>query len=524
MSTDVKVSLVIRTFNEEKHIGKLLSEIAKQDTSFNFETIIVDSGSNDRTLDIVSNFNVRLVRITPEQFTFGRSLNLGIEAALGEFCVMTSAHCYPTHKYWLENIVGPFENKNCSIVYGKQMGINETKYSEQQIFARWFPEVSDPKTKLPFCNNANCAIRRKDWLVRKFDEELTGLEDMDYAKSCHQRGHDIAYRADASVYHIHDETPTQIMNRYYREALAYRAIYKHETFSFTDFLKFFFMNIVGDYVHALQDGVFWKNIFEIPQFRFLQFWGTYKAHRQNKPISQDMQRRIFYPRRPQLFRSRPISQNIDQKISFIDITHPLIEDFPVWPGSIPFEIHHLRNYDTAQQRDSEIKLNVHTGTHIDAPVHFVKDGGDISQISLEQLNGKALVMECYDRKVIDVDYFTSNTIPDDVSRILLKTLNSNNFGAGKAFDKNFVAITAAAADWLVKRQIRVIGIDGPSIQLFHDPNNRTHEILLGANVIIVEGLNLKHAEKGIHKFICMPLKVPKAEGIPARAVLFNGEF
>ena len=123
-----------------------------------------------------------------------------------------------------------------------------------------------------------------------------------------------------------------------------------------------------------------------------------------------------------------------------------------------------------------------------------------------------------------MDFFSSSSIPEDVTRILLKTLNSNNFAVGRQFDKNFVAITAAAADWLVNRQIRVIGIDGQSIQLFHDTNNRTHEILLGVNVIIVEGLNLKNAEKGIHKFICMPLKVPKGEGIPARAVLLNGEF
>tara|TARA_R110002072_G_scaffold1989_3_gene16442 strand:+ start:3324 stop:4895 length:1572 start_codon:yes stop_codon:yes gene_type:complete len=519
-----KASLIIRTFNEEKHIGKLLSEISRQQTTFPYEVIIVDSGSNDRTLDIVSEFETKLIKITPEQFTFGFSLNVGIDAAEGDYCIMTSAHCYPSTVHWIENIVKPFEeNDNCAIVYGKQLGIDETKYSEQQIFSRWFPELSNNKTNLPFCNNANCAIRKSDWVTRKFDEELTGLEDLDYARHFHNMKKDIAYRADAGVYHIHDETPKQIMNRYYREALAYKAIYKNETFYFFDFIKFFTMNVFGDYLHAIQDGVFFRNLFDIPLFRFLQFWGTYKAHRFNRPISKEMQKRIFYPRKPRF--NKKINKNgSNSNVTFVDITHPMTANMPVWPGSRSFAITELKNHVDDNFMESEVSFNLHTGTHLDAPAHFVKDGGDVTSICLNQLNGSAFVIECLDRKEIDAHFFQNTFIPKGTSRVLLKTLNSTHFAPGKEFNKQFVAITSDAAKWLVENGIEVIGIDGPSIQLFHDKNNLTHEVLLNAKAIIVEGLNLKDVSPGQHKFLCLPLKIQKAEGVPVRATLLQGNF
>jgi rhamnosyltransferase len=519
-----QVSVIIRTFNEEKHIGKLLSEVTSQKTSFPFEIIIVDSGSTDKTLDIISHFEVKLIQITPQEFTFGRSLNIGINAAQGDFCVMTSAHCYPVNQNWIENIVKPFENPNCSIVFGKQVGIDQTKYSERQIFNKWFPELNNDKTNIPFCNNANCAIRRSDWVHRKFDEELTGLEDMDYAKYWHNLKKDIAYRADAPVYHIHDETPKQIMNRYYREALAYKSIYKDQTFYFFDFLKFFFLNVFGDYFYALQDGALIRNFIEIPHFRLLQFWGTYKAHRLNKPISTEMQRRIFYPTRPSFLKKKPIKREIQDNYKFIDITHPLSENLPVWPGSKKFAITRLKTHEKDNFTESEISLNLHTGTHLDAPLHFVEGGFDAEEISLVKLNGEVLVMECMDRKEIGIDFFENSKIPRHIHRILLKTLNVNIYGPSKIFDPNFVAITPHAAKWLVDNGISVVGIDGPSIQLFHDPNNRTHEILLGAETIVIEGLNLKNVSPGPYKLICLPLKIPKAEGVPARAVLLQGQL
>lgn len=179
MNFNKDISIIIRTFNEEKHIGKLLEETNKQSISSDiFEIILVDSGSTDSTVEIAKRFNVVLVQISPEDFSFGYSLNRGIEKSNGELCVFTSAHCYPVNEYWLENLISPFKDDKIALVYGKQRGNNSTRFSEHQVFAKWFPENSMKYQDHPFCNNANAAIRKSIWKGNKYNERLTGLEDI----------------------------------------------------------------------------------------------------------------------------------------------------------------------------------------------------------------------------------------------------------------------------------------------------------------------------------------------------------
>ena len=119
-------SIVIRAFNEEKHIGRLLTGIMKQ-TIQDREIILVDSGSTDATPEIAANFPVKIVQINPEEFTFGRSLNKGVAAAIGEFVVIISAHCYPVYPDWLEQLLKPFEDPQIVVCYGKQRGSETTE-------------------------------------------------------------------------------------------------------------------------------------------------------------------------------------------------------------------------------------------------------------------------------------------------------------------------------------------------------------------------------------------------------------
>ncbi|WP_416672062.1 glycosyltransferase family 2 protein [Egbenema bharatensis] len=172
-----KCSIVIRCYNEEQHIGRLLSGLVQQ-TVQDIEMIVVDSGSTDATVAIASQYPIKLVSIRPEDFSFGRSLNLGCEAATGEFIVIASAHVYPVYKDWLEQLLKPFASPDIALVYGKQRGNEITKYSEHQVFATWFPDRSNPHQSHPFCNNANAAIRRLLWEQVPYDETLTGLEDL----------------------------------------------------------------------------------------------------------------------------------------------------------------------------------------------------------------------------------------------------------------------------------------------------------------------------------------------------------
>ena len=170
-SKSPRCSLVIRAYNEEKHIGRLLWGIMQQ-TVKDVEIILVDSGSTDATTAIAGRFPVSILHIPPEDFTFGRSLNLGIAHANGEFIVIASAHVYPVYPDWLEKLLEPFQNPDVALVYGKQRGEINSKFSEQQIFAHWFPEQSQTLQQHPFCNNANAAIRRSIWQGHPYDESL----------------------------------------------------------------------------------------------------------------------------------------------------------------------------------------------------------------------------------------------------------------------------------------------------------------------------------------------------------------
>ena len=243
----MKISIVIRCFNEEKHIGRLLKGIMEQDHE-DVEIIVVDSGSTDDTVKIAKQYPVKLVPIRPQDFSFGYALNVGCEAATGEVLLFASAHVYPVYNDWLSLMLAPFSDEKVALVYGKQRGDHRNKYSEHQIFRKWFPEESNLNQKHPFCNNANCAIRRDLWLIQPYDETLTGLEDLDWAKKIQAKGHHIAYQSEATIIHVHEENWANVFNRYRREAIALRLIQKYETFNFLTFLELDFGKLIECYL------------------------------------------------------------------------------------------------------------------------------------------------------------------------------------------------------------------------------------------------------------------------------------
>ncbi len=306
-----KISIIIRAYNEEKHIGKLLKGIQQQ--SLDSEVILVDSGSTDQTVSIAEKYGVKIVRLSPDEFSFGYALNLGCEVASGEFLVFASAHVYPVYVDWLEQMVAPFSNKRTALVYGKQRGNEMNKYSEHQLFKRWFPDTSDLRQQHPFCNNANVAIRRELWEAQPYDEQLTGLEDLDWATKIMSKGYHIAYNADATIIHVHEETPRKILNRYRREAIALKKIMKREKFSFLTFLRLFIANFISDWAHALQEGVWLKHAGDIVMFRFMQFWGTYLGFR-DKTADKTLRQRFYYPNA--LVRSNQPSKLNQQEVKY----------------------------------------------------------------------------------------------------------------------------------------------------------------------------------------------------------------
>ena len=287
-------SVIIRAYNEAQHIGRLLDGILQQ-TVHEVEIILVDSGSTDETVDVAGRYPVRVVHIPPQEFTFGRSLNRGLAAASGEIAVIASAHVYPVYPDWLERLLAAFADPQVGLAYGRQRGAPSTRFSEHQIFAHWFPEVSQPRQAHPFCNNANAAIRRNLWRERPYDETLTGLEDLAWAKELHDSGGAISYVAEAEVVHVHNETPGGVYNRYRREAMAFKHIFPKERFTFFDFLRLSSGNITSDMWHAARQGALPGSLGSIFWFRLAQFWGTYQGYRRPGPLTEQLRQTFYYP-------------------------------------------------------------------------------------------------------------------------------------------------------------------------------------------------------------------------------------
>lgn len=288
------VSLIIRCFNEEKHIGRLLTGALSQ-THLPHEIVVVDSGSTDDTLAVASTFDVRIVSITPELFSFGYALNAGIAAATGEIALFASAHVYPVYDTWIEELVAPFSDEQVALTYGRQQTPPGGRLSEQRLLSQWFPAQSAARQRHPFCNNANAAIRRSAWEARPYDEQLTGLEDLEWAKYAMEHGHSIAYVAEAPVVHVHDESFTQVFNRYRREAIAHKDIYQDQEMGMAAAVRLAAVNIVGDYRDALRTGQLRSAALDVLRFRAAQFLGTYRGFAQSGPVTDALRRRFYYP-------------------------------------------------------------------------------------------------------------------------------------------------------------------------------------------------------------------------------------
>jgi glycosyltransferase involved in cell wall biosynthesis len=300
------ISIIIRALNEAEHLPALYSGILRQERQPD-QVVLVDSGSTDDTIAISEAHGAHIVHITPEEFSFGRSLNAGCAAATGDILVFVSAHVYPTDEHWLANLVEPFEQVEIVLSYGRQTGDHRTKFSELQLMRQWYPDQSDHDQSTPFCNNANCAVRRSEWERHHYDEDLTGLEDLAWAELALRRGGKIAYRADATIAHIHDENFPRIRNRYRREAIAHRRIFDDQRLGALEAIMLFGANVGRDYLAAAARRQLIRNIVHIPSFRAAQYLGTWEGFRSRGDISAELKRRFYYPKGIDIRSSRPKS-------------------------------------------------------------------------------------------------------------------------------------------------------------------------------------------------------------------------
>lgn len=193
---------------------------------------------------------------------------------------------------------------------------------------------------------------------------------------------------------------------------------------------------------------------------------------------------------------------------------------PVWPGSAGFNLAWTNRLDHGDHcNNSSISCDTHVGTHLDAPLHFIRDGSSVDCLPLDILIGPCQVVNFPGKTQITCNDLTPLNLKKNTSRLLLRTDNSNLWDSNRNdFEENFVALTPDAAHWIVKNDIRLVGTDYLSVGSYRD-GDKTHQILLEAGVVILEGLNLHGVAPDIYELICLPLKISSAEGAPARAVL-----
>lgn len=204
-----------------------------------------------------------------------------------------------------------------------------------------------------------------------------------------------------------------------------------------------------------------------------------------------------------------------------DISVPITQDLPVWPGDPKIVIEQLDSIDGGSHANvSRISMCVHAGTHVDAPHHFLNNKQGIDTLPLELLTGSTYVA-CLPDSVYAIDSAAVEAaqIPEGTRRLLFRTRNSDFWsGNVKEFQTSFTAVTTDGAEAIIRKGVKVIGLDYLSVAPYKQ-GEPVHKALLGAGIVLIEGLNLAAVPQGHYTLYCLPLKIAGADGAPARAIL-----
>ena len=204
---------------------------------------------------------------------------------------------------------------------------------------------------------------------------------------------------------------------------------------------------------------------------------------------------------------------------WIDISVPLHSAMVHWPNDPQFRVERVLDMSRGQPANlSKISMGVHSGTHMDAPLHFIRDGKSIEDMPIDTTIGRARVIEIRDRESIKAEELEQHRIRRG-ERILFKTRNSSRVWKTDTFVEDFVFISNEAARFLADRGVRVIGVDYLSVGPFKGDGAGIHRILLEAGIWIIEGLDLSQVSPGHYDLICLPLRLQCGDGAPARAIL-----
>lgn len=207
-----------------------------------------------------------------------------------------------------------------------------------------------------------------------------------------------------------------------------------------------------------------------------------------------------------------------------DISLTISPGMLLWPGDPPVELERVASMDSgAHANVSRLACSVHTGTHVDAPHHFLNDGRTVEALPLDVLTGPARVVQVPDEvDLVTAGVLEAAAVPPGTLRLLLKTRNSRLWRRGEQeFAPGFVGISPDGAEWLVRHGVKLIGVDYLSVAPYKQ-SGPTHQALLGPGMIVLEGLDLSAVTPGAYDLYCLPLKLAGSDGAPARAILVGG--
>jgi len=209
-------------------------------------------------------------------------------------------------------------------------------------------------------------------------------------------------------------------------------------------------------------------------------------------------------------------------MKLIDVTRPIFANMTIWPGDDGVVIERTANIEYGDiANTSRICAGSHTGTHVDAPLHFIADGKSIDQLDISLFTGTVTVIEVADTNCITGEFLKKCSLTE-CKAVFFKTWFSDR-SLSEPFDKNYPGLDPDAAEYIVKSGIRVVGIDTLSVEKYYSKDFAVHKILLGSEVLIIEGLCLKNIIPGKYKYICMPLPIKGSDGAPARVMLVDGD-
>jgi len=285
------VSVILRVKNEGQTLESVLQALLAQDYPSTIEPVIVDSGSTDNTLDIAHKYQCKVINLKSEEFTFGKALNMGYREAGGEIFVNLSGHSIPLDTHFLKKLIEPYKDPLVMATFGRHVPLTEACPSEARDLESWYPDqwLDVPER----FSNGNASLRKSAWEKIPFDEQVTGSEDIIWAKQIIASGYKIVYVPEAGVYHSHQSSLKYAFERRFRETKALVKDGQPYVMSFMHFMKWTLSQTKADLAFAKQKHYGARWYFHIPLYRFFQGYGIYTGAREKEytreTISQEVE-------------------------------------------------------------------------------------------------------------------------------------------------------------------------------------------------------------------------------------------